>query len=238
MICSPSQAVSLVMSARMSAPVGWSLLVGISGIDGSGKGYVAGQLTRELEMLGYRVATINVDGWLQPPDKRFDPARPAEHFYQHGIRFEEMFSRLILPLRDQRSLRLTAQLSDATNQPYLRDHTYEFDDVDIILLEGIFLLREPHRAYFDLSFWIECSFETALERALLRGQENLPEREVIRDYNAIYFPAQRLHLKRDQPRQFATARIINDPRIESGESAASAIRMPQTSRCNVGASAS
>lgn len=225
-----------MMSARMSAPVGWSLLVGISGIDGSGKGYVAGHLTRELEMLGSRVATINVDGWLQPPDKRFDPARPAEHFYQHSIRFEEMFSRLILPLRDQRSLRLTAQLSDATNQPNLRDHTYEFDDVDIILLEGIHLLREPHRAHFDLSFWIECSFETALERALLRGQENLPQREVIRDYNSIYFPAQRLHLDRDQPRQFATARIINDPRIDPGETAALAIGTPRGLDCNLNTS--
>jgi uridine kinase len=45
------------------------------------------------------------------------------------------------------------------------------EEVDIIVLEGIYLLKHAYRHYFDLAFWVECTFETALQRALQRGQE-------------------------------------------------------------------
>jgi uridine kinase len=156
-----------------------------------------------------------VDGWLNLPSRRFSPANPAEHFYGHSIRFEEMFARLILPLKDRRSHRLVAELADATDAEAYRRHIYEFEDIDVILLEGIFLLKRASRHHFDVSFWIDCTFETALERALARGQEGLSPEETVRDYETIYFPAQRIHLDRDSPRGFATAVLNNDPRISA-----------------------
>ena len=143
----------------------------------------------------------------------FSPVNPAEHFYDHAIRFEELFARLILPLKESRSCRLIAELADATDAEVYRRHTYEFADVDVILLEGIFLLKRAHRHHLDLSFWIDCTFETALERALARGQEGLSPEETVRGYETIYFPAQRIHLDRDSPRDSATAVLNNDPRI-------------------------
>src|SRR5262249_36491060 len=156
---------------------------------------------------------INVDGWLNLPSRRFSSVNPAEHFYTHAIRFEEMFARLVLPLKECRSCRLVAELGDATDAEAYRQHTYVFADIDVILLEGIFLLKRAHRDYLDLSFWIGCTFETALERALARGQEGLSPEETVRDYETIYFPAQRIHFDRDSPRGSATAVLNNDPRI-------------------------
>jgi len=77
---------------------------------------------------------------------------------------------------------------------------------------------QAYYGYFDLSFWVECTFETALERALRRGQEGLPPAETIRAYQTIYFPAQRLHFVRDHPQAMADMIITNDPRLP-GESA-------------------
>jgi uridine kinase len=190
-----------------------SVLTGITGIDGSGKGYVTEHLAARLRERGVRVTAINVDGWLNLPSRRFSPVNPAEHFYGHAIRFEEMFAHLILPLKERRSHRLVAELADATDAEVYRRHVYEFEDVDVILLEGIFLLKRAHRDHLDLSFWIDCTFETALERALARGQEGLSPDETVRDYETIYFPAQRIHLDRDSPRGFATVVLSNDPRI-------------------------
>src|SRR5262245_24404917 len=48
-----------------------SLLVGLSGIDGSGKGFLAGGLLRGLERADLRVALLNADGWLNLPAARF-----------------------------------------------------------------------------------------------------------------------------------------------------------------------
>jgi uridine kinase len=43
-----------------------------------------------------------------------------------------------------------------------------------------------------------------LQRAIARNQEGLSEREIIRDYNTIYFPAQNIHFERDDPKAVAT----------------------------------
>jgi len=195
-----------------------SLLVGLSGIDGSGKGFLAGVLRRELERTGARVALLNVDGWLNLPRIRFSPHDPAEHFYRHALRLEEMFSDLVLPLRDHRTHRLVAQHAEETATAY-RDHQYDLRDIDVVLVEGIFIYKRAHRSCFDLAVWIDCSFETALERALQRGQEGLPPAETIAAYETIYFPAQRLHCRRDEPRRYADAVVVNDPRLRAGPEA-------------------
>ena len=203
----------MIRRARAGVPGNRSLLVAISGIDGSGKGYITGQMAQVLQEQGIRVAAINIDGWLNLLLPKVRPESPARHFYEHGIRFEEMFDRLILPLRTGAHVNLVAQLTDATNSEAYRQHTYEFENVDVILLEGIFLLKKIYREYFDLSFWIDCTFETALERALARDQEGLPREVLIRDYESIYFPAERIHLSEDNPRAFATAILSNDPKL-------------------------
>jgi uridine kinase len=48
-------------------------------------------------------------------------------------------------------------------------------------------------------------FETVQERALARSQEGLPPEETLRDYETIYFPAEQIHLERDDPRLLTAA---------------------------------
>jgi uridine kinase len=206
-------AVLTILDRRARVALGRALLVGVSGIDGSGKSHVTEQIISGLRGRHVKAVAINADGWLKLPSRRFDTSRPAEYFYENGLRLNEMFQQLVLPLRDWRSLRLVADLADATGREEYRRHTYEYEDVDVIVLEGIFLFKERYRRHYDLSFWVDCTFETALERALRRGQEGLPPGETVRDYETIYFPAQRLHIDRDDPRAAATAAIVNDGRV-------------------------
>ena len=186
-----------------------SLLVGISGIDGCGKGYVAKQLEAHLALHGVTPATLNVDGWLNLPEKRFDRHVPATNFYQNAIRFDEFFTQLVLPLKERRSVYLVADFAEETASHY-RKHTYDFRDVSVVLVEGIFLFKPQYRKYFDLTIWIDCSFPTALARAIDRAQEGLSAAKTIAAYETIYFPAQRIHLKRDNPRETADLVFEND----------------------------
>jgi uridine kinase len=200
-----------ILETRVTIPAQRSVLVAITGIDGCGKGYLTAQLLKQLAAQGVCAASITVDGWLNLPGERFDRSCPAEHFYLRAIRFNEMFGRLVLPLRDRRSLRLEADYVEETATEY-RKHTYEFEDLDVILLEGIYLLKRAFQAYYDLSVWIECSFATALERAIARAQEDLIPRATEEAYRTIYFPAQEIHFRRDDPRSAATLIINNDQR--------------------------
>jgi uridine kinase len=186
-----------------------ALLVAISGIDGSGKGYITAKIADQLTQQNIRVATIHLDGWLNLPSQRFSPEDPAAQFYAHGFRLDDLFTQLVIPLRDRRSIYLEADYLEETDTAYRRQ-VYRFEAIDIILLEGIFLLKRSLQSLYDLSFWIDCRFETALNRAIARSQEGLSPAETRTAYNTIFFPAQRLHFDRDEPRLAATAIISND----------------------------
>jgi uridine kinase len=199
-----------VLDARRSVPAGRSALVAVSGIDAGGKGYFTGRLVPALQEQGVRAIAINADAWLNID--RFDPFDPPEHYYYHSIRFGEMFDGTVFPLRDRRSLQVEMDYAEETSTDYER-RNYEYEDVDVIILEGIYLLKRAFQAYYDLSIWIDCGFETALERALARGQEGLPPDETTRDYRDIYNPAQELHFRKDNPQAIATLLINNDARL-------------------------
>ncbi len=208
MLIDVNQVVALLLAKRQEIPQERSVLAGITGIDGSGKGYLSREIVLKLRQQGLQAIHINVDGWLNLPHVRFSRKNSAEHFYNSAIRFDDLFNQLILPLKMNRSVTVTADFAQEMATEYRR-HLYRVQDVAVIVLEGIYLLKRAYRAYFDLSFWIDCSFHTALERALQRRQENLSPVETIRAYETIYFPAQRIHFARDNPRAAADY-IINN----------------------------
>jgi len=204
-----NEVVRKILEWRTKIPNTRSLLVGISGIDGCGKGYLASQLQAHLALHGVIPAVLNVDGWLNLPQKRFDQNAPAINFYENAIRLDQFFRHLVLPLRDRRSIHLEADFVEETASDY-RKHTYDYKDVSVVLVEGIFLFKPQYREYFDLAIWIDCSFPTALARAIDRAQEGLSPAHTIAAYDTIYFPAQRIHLAQDKPRENADLIFEND----------------------------
>ncbi len=160
-----------------------AVLVAISGIDAAGKGTVAADLVERLRERGLRAAVVSLDDWHTA-----EPGRPAvdsgAEFYRAGFRFDEMFERAVEPLR--------------------RDPA-----VDVVLIEGIFLLKRELRDRYDFSIWVDCQVDVALERALARNQEGLPRERLTSDYMRIYISAQDVHLARDDPREFADAIFDN-----------------------------
>lgn len=191
-----------ILEKRFAVSDSRCLLVGVSGIDGCGKGYLAAQLQAHLALHGVIPVILNVDGWLNLPEKRFDHRAPAENFYENAVRFDEFFTQLVLPLRDRRSVHLEADFVEETASQYRR-HTYDFKDVSVVLVEGIFIFKPQYRKYFDLAIWVDCSFPTALARAITRAQEGLSTANTIAAYQTIYFPAQTIHLSQDHPRESA-----------------------------------
>lgn len=120
--------IDLIVAGRRVTPAERAALVAISGIDASDKGYLTAQIAAILDRQRLRVANINIDGWLNLPTVRFNDTNPAEHFYLHAIRFDEMFADLIFPLRDHRSIRLEMDYAEETatsyRKPALRIHRH------------------------------------------------------------------------------------------------------------------
>ena len=57
-----------------------AVLVGISGIDGSGKGFVSAKLADALRAKPLNVALISADDWLNLPNVCLNRDNYAEHF--------------------------------------------------------------------------------------------------------------------------------------------------------------
>jgi uridine kinase len=200
--------ISGIIAKRRVTPAQRALLVGISGIDASGKGFITEKIAQRLRESGWRVAKINADDWLNLPEVCLSPCTPGEHFYKHAMRFDEMFDQLIVPLKQNRAVSFVADCADLKGNR--RKHRYEFREIDIVLLEGIFIFKPAYRRHFDLTAWVDCSFGTALKRAITRCQEGLSPAETIRAFSTIYFPAQRIHFARDNPQGAADFIIRND----------------------------
>ncbi len=212
-VCTVDALAHHIARARMQKDPRRSLLVALSGIDASGKGYIARELAEKLGEEGYRVAVIGVDGWRNALHKCFDKTMSAEHFYQNALRLDEMFGTLIRPLRDTRSVRLESERSGEADGGY-RHHTYDFEDIDIVLLEGIFLLKWEYFPLYDMSIWIDCSYTTALDRALRKRHDGSSTDATIWEYHTTYFPAQQMHLRYDNPKCAATFVLRNDHLLE------------------------
>ena len=122
--------------------------VGISGIDASGKGYITGFLQKELEKRNYKVANINVDPWQNPIPIRLQKEDPAENFYKNVFRWDNFFKQLIVPLRTNRHIYLQTSLI-RTDGDFYYSFIYDFNDIDILLIEGIFLFKQELLNYYD-----------------------------------------------------------------------------------------
>ncbi|MBY0311176.1 MAG: hypothetical protein K2W85_03815 [Phycisphaerales bacterium] len=212
---------SAIMAAAGSVAPKRALLVGISGIGGSGKGYLAQRLVALLRAEGQSVAMIPGDDWLAAPSVRFDRWRSPENYYQRAMRLDDLYAKLIVPLVRDRGVDLSFEGAHTASIESMRPVRIAHREIDIVVLEGVYLFKlGTHggmtRDAFDLRCWVDCTFETALERALERRQEDLPPDLARAEYEQVYFPAQRIHAKTDAPRDCAHAIIVNDPRMISG----------------------
>jgi uridine kinase len=181
--------------------------IAVSGIDASGKGYISKLLQQELESKGLKIANINIDPWQNPLNIRLRKENAAENFYSNVFRWNDFFEQLILPLQKNKTVYLETK-GIRTDADVYFPLVYDFKNIDILLIEGIFLFKKEYLSYYDYKIWIDCSFETGLKRAIERNAEKLDEELLIQDYHVFYYAAQRLHYEKDCP--FEKADIIFD----------------------------
>ena len=177
-------------------------IVAISGIDASGKGYISQKIKQELSDRNKTVFLENLDGWLNLPSIRFNDRNPAEHFYKNAFRWQQLKDNILIPYAQNQNIDCQVLYLEETWQDFEKREV-KIKDYEILILEGIFLFNGDLSPLFDLKIWINCSFETALERALNRNQEGLSTLDIIKAYNEIFFPAQKIHFQQDRPQQKA-----------------------------------
>src|SRR5438552_12426625 len=110
--------IPVIIEKRKALSPQHALLVGISRIAASGKGFVTTRIVESLQKRGIKLAVISADGWLNLPHLRFHQQDLARHFYENAIRFDEMFERVILPLRGTRNVKVESDFTEETARTF------------------------------------------------------------------------------------------------------------------------
>jgi len=173
------------------------VLVGLTGGHAVGKGRVAACLTAGLVELGCRVALVGAAPWRRPL-LRFRGPDAVERYHREAVRWEALFDTLVTPLQQAGSITRRVRLLEASRDHWYM-HGYDFREVEVILLVGIFLLRRDLRWRYDSAWWVEDSPDAALRRAIRRSRAERNPDAIVADYQRLFFPAHRLHLEAEDP---------------------------------------
>ena len=171
-------------------------VIAISGIEGSGKRELTEKIADALKLDGLNVAVIHTDDWEASKDIRFNIMNSPEEYYLNAYRFDEMFEELILPLKLFGSIKTSVNLDDAESP---RQVDYHFEDVDIILIEGVYLLQEAYLDLYDYSCWVKSNFEAAFKQLSEKNNIEQSQEALVNLFEMLIKPAAQYHLYTDDP---------------------------------------
>ncbi len=157
-----------------AAPV----LVGISGIDCAGKSTLASAVIAEVRRGGLRISCVSVDDFIIPSNQRTEVGEPVTDYFEN-----------------------TFDLDGFRNKVKAEAET---TDVQVVVGEGVFLLRREIAGIWDIKVWLQMSPEQSVERGTTRDSDFFGGPAIARtQYLTRFIPAHRHHLERDRPAENA-----------------------------------
>ena len=192
-------------SIIVEIPLDHPTRVAIDGVDGVGKTTLADELVPLIQRSGRQVIRASVDGFHNPRAQRYrrGPASPEGYFFD-SFNYPALTSKLLEPLGAGGSLSFRTAVFD-----YRTDMVYETPlriarPSDILLFDGVFLLRSELKAYWDLAVWVEAPFTATVERAVHRDASDGIDKTAIRArYESRYVPGQHIYIDECQPKENA-----------------------------------
>ena len=182
-------------------------IVAISGIEGGGKRSLAEKVAAALTLEGISVAIVHADDWEASESIRFNIMSSPEEYYLNAYRFDEMFEQLILPLKLFASIKTSVTLDDVLSP---RTVEYDFNDIDIIIIEGVYLLQEAYLDLYDYTCWVESDFDAAFARLTSQNYIEQSQEALVNIFELLIKPAGQYHIYTDNPQGHADSIYIEE----------------------------
>jgi uridine kinase len=182
-------------------------IVAISGIEGGGKRAITKKVAQALRLEGISVAIVHTDDWEACASIRFNVMNSPEEYYLNAYRLDEMVEQLILPLKLFGSVQTSVHLEDVLNP---RTVDYNFEDIDIILLEGPYLLQRAYLDLYDYSIWVESDFDAAFTRLDNQVDIEQSQEALVNLFERLIKPAAQYHIYTDDPQDSANSVYIEE----------------------------
>lgn len=185
------------------------LIVGINGVDTSGKTTFTKELERYLCKMGLKIQTIFMDDFHNPADIRSKDIDPIISYLNNAFNLKQIEKEIFNPIISQGALNKEITLLDLEEDKFSKHKRYVVDKDTIVLFEGVLLYREPLNKFINFRIFIDISFDEVLNRAKKRD-EGLFGDKVIERYNKKYIPIQKLYMENYNPKNKSDIIIDNE----------------------------
>jgi uridine kinase len=185
------------------------LVVGVTGMDTSGKTVFAGRLAEVLYDRGMPFELVHVDDFHNPMAVRYAAAVPEpRQYYEFGFDFPRLVEQVLRPVREAGRLDVTLRLLDPATDSWTLDRRYSVTPESVLLVEGVFLLRPETRPWLDLTVYLDVTEAEVIKRARVRDVPTQGD-EILDRYRTKYLAAQRAYLAEHPPEAFADVIVDN-----------------------------
>jgi len=186
--------------------------VAIDGGGAAGKTTFANELVKPLEKLGRNVIRATIDGFHNPPEIRRRKGKYSpEGYLTDSYNYTLLKKYLLDPLGPNGNLEYKKSVYNfRINQP-TNEKTVKANKNSILIFEGIFLYNEFLFSYWDYKLYIDASFETTMQRAIIRDNDLFGGKEnTIKLYKRRYIPGQEMYMKKYNPFKHSDIVINNN----------------------------
>jgi len=187
-------------------------LVGIDGIDGSGKTTFANELAVLVAECGNEVIRISLDDYLNPQSVRYAQGRTSPlGFFEDSYDYTKFHDEVLEPLGAEGSGRYRTAAYDLEHETPVRSPWRVAPDDAVVIIDGMFLHRKEFasartRKVWDVSVWLDVPFEEAYRRL----HDRLGVSEDPHDpRNARYYEGQLYYIKECHPAEKADVVVDN-----------------------------
>lgn len=170
-------------------------IVAIDGLSGAGKTTLVEQLRRTVP----NEVLLHIDDFIVERHRRYATGQSeAMEYYALQWDVELLVETLFKPLREGRTNLSLPYYERDRDEIVMRPLEVAADA--LILIEGIFLLRDEWLAYFDYVVYLDCPQEVRYERVLNRDTYIGDLAERLAKYERRYWPGEAHYLKTINPK--------------------------------------
>jgi uridine kinase len=184
--------------------------VAVDGITAAGKTTFAGELAAAIT--ARQGVHLSTDDYHHQRERRHRQGRlSADGYYEDAYDLDEFRERVLVPLGPGGDRRYQVHRHDLDTDDLLDEAPVTAAVDDVIVVDGSFLQRPELAPHWDAVVWLDTSFATALDRALLRDEQLFGGRDEVREaYELRYHAACRRYLREVCPVESASVIVAND----------------------------
>ena len=192
-------------------------VIGINGVDTSGKTIFTNQFAKYLTHKGIQTAVLHIDDYHNPAEIRRQGDSEIDAYYHNAFHYRQVVEEVLKPLHQAGELHKEVLCLNLDTNLYENKVRYDIGQDTVLLIEGVLLFREPLLPYLDGTVFLNITFEEVIQRATVR---DVPKYGVgfLQKYHDKYIPIQKKYFTQYNPYENSHIVIDNNdyhnPKIE------------------------